>query len=143
MRNLLMLLSALLTASLLLGAATGCDFSESEPQDAVLVNRAEEPIVYNLGGHPTGPPTMPFEVDLSDSSDLGSYVLLSEGDSAVLGNCNTHERFEDKNLFFFEVLDLSEDKKKATIVETGGVSSEQLINRFRNNNCRVVIDSLS
>jgi len=88
MRNLLMLLSAFLAASLFLVAA-GCDSSEPVPDDAVLVNRSNSLIGFSVvdkSFHFTQPE--PVEFDTGNPSEDAFIRSLAAGNIIKIGICS-------------------------------------------------------
>jgi len=137
-----MLLFILCAASLLLGAATGCDSSEPEPQDAMLVNRTGEDIIHFL--HPDGlvgpagflPRTITFK------RGNAPFQTLKSGASYSLGECDSIKTDADyEGLWIWKIEPSEDDEKKATHQLT--LSLEQFVARLRSNDCRIVLDSLS
>jgi len=139
MRNLLMLLSALCTASLLLGAATGCDSSEPEPQDAVLVNRTGGAMYFQLFNVNSLRPTIiAFPIDLDDKPPR----FVARGGSAIIKSCTLPDAFKEFELLLYEVRETTKpDSVRAILTRTE--SPDKVLGRLRRNNCRVVVDTLS
>lgn len=141
MRSSSMLLAAVLATGCLLGAA-GCDSSEPGPADAVLENRTDGLMMYWLVTEEIQPPlAIPSDIDL----DNPPHDLVAVGDTAVLGPCNLPGPYEEKVLLFWDVVP-AEDETTGTSFPAFGWSNGEQISNFvdalRENDCRVVIDSL-
>jgi len=143
MRNLLMLLSALCTASLLLGAPTGCDSSEPEPQDAMLVNRTDSLIGFSVVNKSflLSLPS-PIEFEIAIPSEDGLVRTLAAGNTTELGPCSEESPLADRRVIFWEI-EFVENEETGLAIQGGGISNEELLDRLRGNRCRIVVDSLS
>lgn len=139
MRNLLMLLSPLLTASLLLGGATGCDSSGPTPQNAVLVNRTDGAVYFELFHVESKRPLVSeFPIDLKKKPT----GFVTRGDTAIIKSCTLPDAFEEFELLLYEIRETPKpDTVKAVL--TREESPDTVLDQLRRKNCRIIVDSLS
>jgi len=142
MRNLLMLLSAVLTASLFLGAA-GCDSSEPAAEEILLDNQADSLVGFSVVDESfflTRPE--PVEFDTTNLSEDSFIQLLSVGDTRKLDSCSGDSPLADQKVILWEV-EFTDDGDRGLALRKGEISNKELRERFRRKDCRIIIDSLS